>query len=521
MPLGAVVVNRGREPAELRIEIALTDPADNLVTAHEFTLSLDPGESRRLATRWRVPARKGDRFHVSARLHRGEQCIDQIEHELRVWQPKKSPEFLTARDGDFYFGDRRWFAHGVNYMPSSGVACEDRATFEYWMDGRAYGQEIVGRDLANLKAIGLNSVSAFVYHRSHKDRNLLDFLMQCEDHGLKVNLSLRPGTPMNFRWEEVREMIVANRLAENDTIVAYDLAWEPMWGTRRERTRYDPHWRTWIDQRYGSLVKAEAAWQHSAPREDGKVVGPGDEQIVRDGPWREMVVDYRRFQNELLDGAYRRARELVLSVDANHLVSFRMTIAGDPTTHPARMAYDPVGLAGAVDIMEPEGYGRIGKWDKVRPGWFTVAYCRAVAPRLPVLWAEFGYSVWDTMSGGPSLDRLGFAGSYYDDFYRMAYDSGSNGTFCWYSCGGYRVNEKSDYGILGPDGAWRPQTGAIHRWAERMTEPRERPATDRWIPIQLGQDVDGVAGIYRRVSDRFWAAIDEGHTPGLRVEYEK
>jgi hypothetical protein len=518
IPVGAVVVNRGHKQETVRVEVALGDPAGQVSMLRSFSVCTDPGEERRVAELWKVPRGKGDRFQVVVRAIRFQTEIDKIGHALRIWQPKESPKFLTAREGDFYLEDQRWFAHGVNYMPSSGVACEDRETFEYWMDGRAYGQEIIGRDLRNLKAIGLNSVSAFVYYRSHADRNLLDFLMQCEEHGLKVNLSLRPGTPMDFRWEEMREIIVANRLAENDTIIAYDLAWEPMWGTRVQRRRFDPPWREWIDRTYGNIEKAEAAWEFTAPREQDPVVGPSDAQIVRDGAWRKMVLDYRRFQNELLSSAYGRARELVRSVDENHLVSFRMTIAGDPTTQPARMAYDPAGLTKAVDIMEPEGYGRIGNWDQVRPGWFTTAYCRAVAPDLPVMWAEFGYSVWDPSSGGASPDRLDFAEQFYDDFLRMAYESGSNGTFCWYSCGGYRVNEKSDYGILGPDGAWRPHTEVLHRWAERMTAPRTRKPVDRWIPIELGRDVDGVAGIYGRVGEQFWRTIDEGLTPGLRVE---
>ncbi len=518
MPLGAVVVNRGRQPASVQVELAVATPDGRVACDKNFSVSVGPGQQQRVAQSWPVPLGQDDRFQVSVRLLHNNRPIDRIEHTLRVWRPKPSPQFLTARGGDFYLAGQPWFAHGVNYMPSSGTACEDQAAFEFWMDGRAYGQEIIRRDLANLKAIGLNSASAFVYHRSHGDRNLLDFLMQCEDFGIKVNLSLRPGTPLDFRWEEIREMIVANRLAENDTIMAYDLAWEPMWGGQTQRQPFDADWRAWIDRRYGDLAKAEAAWQFAAPRQDNQVVGPPDAQILQDGPWRKMVLDYRRFQNEKLDSAYRRARDLVRSVDPHHLVSFRMTIAGDPTASPSRMAYDPAGLAHAVDIMEPEGYGRIGDWNQVRPGWFTVAYCRAVAPELPVVWAEFGYSVWDPAAGGPAPDKLDFAGRFYDDFLRMAFESGSNGTFCWYSCGGYRVNEKSDYGILGPDGAWRPQTRALHRWAGPVTEPRSRSPVQQWIPIQLDSHVDGVAGIYRQVGESFWKAIDQKQTPGLRIQ---
>ena len=518
MPFGAVVVNRGRDSKGVAVEVWMADPVGKYYWGRTLSAAVRPGEQCRVAEVWKVPQGKGSRFQMVARMRREHTELDQIEHAFRIWQPKPSPEFLTARDGDFYLDGRRWFAHGVNYMPSSGAACEDQAAFEYWMDGRAYGQEVVRRDLANLKEIGLNSVSAFVYYRSHADRNLLDFLMQCEEQGLKVNLSLRPGTPLNFRSEEMCEMITANRLAENDTIIAYDLAWEPMWGTRAQRKQHDEAWRDWIDLAYGDLAKAEAAWGFAAPREGGKAVGPDDMQVVKDGPWRKMVIDYRRFLNDMLRTQYGRARAIVHQVDKNHLVSFRMTIAGDPTANPGQMAYDPLGLAGAVDIMEPEGYGRIGDWEKVRPGRFTVAYCRAVAPELPVMWAEFGYSVWDPSRGAASEDRLEFAERFYDDFLRMAYESDSNGTFCWYSCGGYRVNERSDYGVLGPDGAWRPHTEVLHRWAKRMAdESRARKPVDAWIPIELGQDVDGVAGIYGRVSGAFWKAIDEKKNPGLRV----
>jgi hypothetical protein len=518
MPVGAVVINRGREPARVRVEVAVEDARGREAYRRGWNLELVPGERRRVADLWRVPAGSGDRFRVAARLLRADRAIDGIEHGLRVWRPKQSPEFIQARGGDFYLGDRLWRAHGVNYMPSSGAACEDNEFFEYWLDGRAYGPEIVDRDLVNLKDLGLNSVSAFVYHRSHGSRNLLDFLIRCEGHGLKVNLSLRPGTPMDFQWAKIREMIEANRLAENDTIMAYDLAWEPLWGDQAARRRFDGQWRRWIEQRYGSVEKAEAAWGCPAPREGRQIAGPSDEQVSGDGPWRKMVIDYRQFQNELLDEAYRRARDLVRTVDAHHLVSFRMTIAGDPTSPPARMAYDPAGLSGAVDIMEPEGYGRIGDWERVRPGWFTVAYCRAVAPQLPVIWSEFGHSAWDANLGRASGDRLEFAGRFYDDFYRMAWLSGSSGTFCWFSCGGYRFNERSDFGILAPDGSLRPQAEAIRRWAAKMIESRPRPAIDHWIPIRLGCDADGVAGVYRRVEREFWAAVAEGRNPGLRVD---
>ena len=66
-------------------------------------------------------------------------------------------------------------------------------------------------------------------------------------------------------------------------------------------------------------------------------------------------------------------------------------------------------------------------------------------------------------------------------------------------------------GITGKEGAF---------WTGHMRELGTNVVAGV-TPGKEGQDVDGVAGIYRRVGEQFWAAIDEGLTPGLRVEQEK
>jgi len=84
----------------------------------------------------------------------------------------------------------------------------------------------------------MNMISTFIDTTIMPDRNLFDYLQRCDKYGLKVNLSLRPGTPMDFEWDKMREMIVQNRLAQSDTVFAYDLAWEPFLGRQSERTRW-------------------------------------------------------------------------------------------------------------------------------------------------------------------------------------------------------------------------------------------------------------------------------------------
>ena len=79
---------------------------------------------------------------------------------------------------------------------------------------------------------------------------------------------------LRYAWDHVREMIEYYRLRENDTVYAYDLAWEPLWWGHDKRLRWDRDWEAWIIERYGSLANAEQDWGVSAPRDDaGKVTG--------------------------------------------------------------------------------------------------------------------------------------------------------------------------------------------------------------------------------------------------------
>jgi hypothetical protein len=480
----------------------------------EQTLPLTDG---RAETVWRPGRFERRECSVTAELRQGDRVVDVLRHPLLVWEPKAKPDFVTIRDGGFVLDGKPWFAHGTNYMPSTEIGIEDGEYFEFWLDPQPYDPVPIERDLQRVKAMGMNMVSVFCYYRSLKSRNLLDLMARCERLGLKVNLSLRPGTPLDFRWDEMRALIEEYRLAQNDAVFAYDLAWEPAFWGYDSRKRWDSAWEAWIVERYGSLENAERDWGCPAPRADGKVTGPSDEQVSQDGNWRVMVAAYRRLLDDLLDKHHARANALVKSIDPHHPTSFRMTIAGDPTCGPASVAYDFRGLARSVDIMEPEGYGRIGDWERVKAGAFTASYARAVAPGRPVMWAEFGNTAWDAAQVQPNPDALKTVGQLYQDFFKMCFLSDSNGSINWWYPGGFRFGENSDFGIINPDGSWRPPSRAINDWAERLTKPRPVREPTTWIEVDRDQHPDGIHGIYREIKDKYWAAYDAGEVPGLRT----
>ena len=519
LPVGALIANRRPTSAEVNVRAAIKDRAGKTVWTTTASVSATADAFTATEAACALGATERAPFTVDVELTENGRVIDRLTHPLRIWKAAAKPEFLRARDGDFWLGGKKWYLHGVNFAPSSGIGIEDGIYYEYYLDAQPYDPEIVGRNLDDIQSVGANAISAFVYYRSLGSRNVLDLLEQCRERGLKVNLALRPGTPMDFRWNEMRELIVTNRLAENDTVIAYDLAWEPFIGRHPVRRTYDREWENWVTAKYGNLAAAEKAWAFAAPTEKGRLANPLDPHLAKDGPWSKMAVDYRRFLNELIGQRYAKARELVRTVDPNHLISFRMRNTGDPTFDPADVQYDFWGLGQAVDLFEPEGYGRGGGWKNTRAGLFTAAYGRAVEPELPIIWAEFG--------GNRSVDRermvtdreiLKQVGAYYQDFYRMTYEGGFNGSVVWWYPGGYRYNEDSDCGIFNPDRSPRPAAQAVRDWAARMTAPRERPKPVAVIPISVSAHAAGLTGIYQEVENAFWKSYEEtGRVPGLKI----
>jgi hypothetical protein len=489
------------------------------VSSKEWPVSLYGGEETTVQESWKPAQWPSKGFRITAELLDHGVVIDRVSHEAHVWKSKEKKSYIQIRDGDFMLDGKRWRAHGVNYMPSSGIGTEDGEYFEYWLGARSYDPEIIQRDLEHIKDLGLNAVSIFVYEKSIKAQNLLDLLRRLDELGLKANLSLRPGTIGDFQWPGMQAAIEYYRLWEHDCIFAYDTDWEPMWWTHKERTKWDRAWQAWVVERYGSVENAERDWGCAAPKDpEGAMTNPADEQFNKDGDWRVMVAAYRRFLDTLLYKEYSTMRERIRAIDPHHFVSFRMTEAGDPTMNwGGVLPYDYPYLAAAVDIIEPEGYGRIGDWEKVKPGWFEFEYARWAAPRHPVMWAEAGVHAWDMGAGTFTPKLLETQGRFYRDFYRMLTSSGADGIFWWWYPGGFRYGENSDYGIINPDGTDRESSKAIRENGPSFINGPDTKPVDTWIEIDRDHHTDGVVGIYEEAKEQFWKAIAEGHTPGLKT----
>lgn len=525
--IGANIANvSGASIAGLQVRASIQDNRTHkVVKRQEWPIDLGPSEKRTVSVTIGPSSRPAGGFSVTVELVRDGRVIDRVSHDVSILAPKKQKEFMTFRDGEFLLSGKRWRAHGVNYMPSSGIGAEDPDYFHYWLEGRSYDPEVIDRDLDHIRDMGMNAVSIFVFHRSlDSSQNLIDVLRRIDARGMKANLSIRPWQPMidlHEQWPKMKEIIERYRIRDNDTVFAYDVDWEPTWLTTEYRKRWDTQWDQWIIERYGSIANAEKDWGFAAPRDDkGQVCCPPPANLDVDGEWRRMSAAYRRFLDTLLYRDYGTARRLIKSIDPNHSVSFRMHAAGTPTCEWwGLLAYDFPYLGAGVDIFEPEAYALNPDWEGIRTGRFTREYARWASPHNPLFWAEVGQSLTEgSGDSGPTPDRYEQQAAFYTSFYRMITASGTNGIFFWWYPGGFRTGENSDYGIINPDGSDRPVTKVIKEWAARyLSGPTIRPDTYIEIDRDAYTKSNGIAGVYTMVKDKFWEAIENGRNPGLRT----
>ena len=550
-PIGAVVENRGPTPQPVRVISTVTNAAGNIVFQHAFTGTVSPGRSQTFTASWTPPAPRGweSIYYVTTVLRTAPSrkpgapnaaalalnataatsvttpagtALDRLAQQFRVLGANPHPHFVTVRDGEFYLDGQRWYPFGVNYMPSSGIGQESWDLWENFFSRYDYAPAAVQRDLEDIKAMGFNMISTLVHVNNHDEMtngNVLDLLARCKELGLRVNLALAGDSPMHFNWKLDKRWIQTLRLAHNATVFAYDIDWEAHWGNQVMRRQYDPLWRQWILAHYGSIAKAEALWHCRIPRRRGQITNPTNRQFDSETPAHAMVIAYRRFLNELLERRYGRARQLIHSIAPHQLVSFRMSYAGGVNPRMgAWTPYDLYGFSHALDFFAPEGYALIAlnRASLIRRGLFTLAYARACNPAMPIIYAEFGASVFDQAISRDSPGLENIVARQYTNFYRMLLRGGANGAVCWFFPGGYRVNEQSDCGVINPDRSWRPVSYVIHRFAPQFETPHPKPKPNAVIPVVRSQYEGGAPEMYAHIAIRWKQIVKVGQLPGLR-----
>ena len=515
--LGASIVNTGTKSASTTVRISVTAKCGGPpVFSESFQVTVATNDTAKVETSWKPSRFDCDIYAVTSELLEGDRAADVITHELGILATgKASPdEFVTVKGSDFYLRGRKWYPVGVNFWPLYVSGSEPADYNLGWLAPGFYAPEETERDLKRMAALGINMVSIQLGPRENIP-NLLDFLRRCRKHDIKVNGYLGLASPLDFDENELNEFIKEARLSENPVLFAYDTIWEPGNYVFRQdwRKRWDSDWSAWLVERYGSIANAEEDWGVAAPRTpDGKITSPADNQFKEDGKWRVLMAAYRRFMDDLASCKWNKAHRKLREIDPNHLVSFRQ---GNTLPHDFTFTATPK----HIDFICPEGYSiQLGE-DGYNAAGFITRYVNFTTRGKPIIWSEFGKSIWDQQDMRPDPHAERYQTDYHDMFYRMAIQSGANGTVPWWWPGGYRVGERSDYGVCNPDGSPRPAALLIKKYASCLKKRREFPKPTEWITIDRDAHPGGYWYIaFNTGKDAYAKAVANGKDLGIRTE---
>lgn len=416
--------------------------------------------------------------------------LDSVEHELNITAERSAlrdrPEdFIRVEGNQFMLRGEPWYPVGVNFWTSNHSAMEKPVYVKGTFAPGLYDPLQMDKDLDTLQRLGFNMVSVQLKGDTGREntlRNLLDFFMRCRRRNIYVMGFLQAANPMNFRFEELREFLVGNDLQHNATLFAYDICWEPgnylFRGTGRNR--FDAEWRQWLVERYGSIENALADWQYEPRRDkDGQVISPEDKCFNNDGPWRVMMAAYRRFMDDVTSARWGKAIRAMRELVPNQLISFRQ---GNTLPHDFALT----GPVKHLDFICPEAYSIANSEDGRNAAGFLTRFVHYAANGKPIIWAEFGNNIWDRGVMAVCPQRLAASTRYHEMIYQMVLESGANGTAPWWWPGGYRVNERSDFGMTEPDGTPRPSAELLLTYAPQLKQPRDYPQGD--LPFVVDRD---------------------------------
>jgi len=482
--LGCEIINRTKDPQDAQLKITVT-LNDKIVFQDTKKESIPAIGRKEIFTDYQLPDESNKLFNVKVELTKDGKTIDSLTHELATLDiaPPQKDEFVTVEGSDFYLKGKKWYPIGVNYWPQYISGLDVSIYWSNWLKPGLYDPQLIEEDLQIMQQLGINMVSIQI-KSCISGHNLVDFLRRCKKRNIKANLAMVQGvsaSPIDFDPTQAEKLIKDFDLANNPTIFAYDIVWEPgnYAFNRKNRLKYNNDWHQWIIERYGSISNAENDWNYKITNEKGKTIHPTDEQLKEDAQHRRMVSAYRRFMDDFMSKKWN------IAIIPNQLISYRQ---GNTLPHD----FTITATAKHVDFFCPEGYVIKGGENGFNTACFLSRYIDFTTRGKPIIWSEFGISVWDNKTNSPNLSRIDYQTQYNEMFYKVVLETGCNGIAPWWWPGGFREGEYSDYGLLNLDGTPRPSIKILEKYAPLMKTPRNRPKADEIVTI----DRDGHSGGY-------------------------
>jgi hypothetical protein len=519
---GGKLLNRNATPVQVSIVCELSKiggPADPVRL--EQTVAVPAGE----VVDWReqLPdgAQQAGDYRLQISLRDGDgRLLDRQNARFSVSEsePTIPAQSVSVKGGRFSLDGRPWFCHGVNYwLPLVAGQPDFNMAHKYLMPA-LYDPDQVDADLGRISRSGLNSLVVF-YQGIKQAPALKDLLWRCKKFGLRCMAFVENAHPIDYNLDDLDAMIRAAELDKQPALFALDLAWEPHLGPEQDRRKLDGKWRQWVECQYGSSAKAAEVWKFSPLDKDGQLRGPTDAELTADGEWRVMVAAYRRFADDLISEGYGRVARKIKSICPNVLVGARSGYGGTANAfYDNCMAYDLVSGADHLDYISPEAYGLVGDWSGFEDGLIITELARyAGRQSKPVVWMEYGNSALAVgeMAWSPALLNLEKQADYYRNMARLIDTTQSDGSFAWWWVGGYRVDEKSDFGLIDVTGDARPAFGVLAKSMPSLVY-QTLPAPDEWLPADRDLHPRGQSMLMTGSREKFLALARAGKRVGFR-----
>lgn len=422
--------------------------------------------------------------------------------------PETSDEWVTVDGAYFSYRGERLFLKGVNYWPLNHNGKAPGEYHPFWLEPEGFDPEIVIRDLDRLQQMGVNAV-AIQYHEPSQAPQLRWFVNACRQRGIWVNCFVGYLQPLDQNLEKAKRLIEAAGFKDMPGVFAFDIAWEPHLGNYAQRCRFDGEWEKWILEKYGSVDQAEEVIGRPLWNRDGHLTGPPDHELSTDGSHRGAVAAYRRFVDDFMGRRYGEVKEFVRDLGCRQLLSARSGYGGNGN-HWADPLFPLDLMTGAeyFDFISPEGYALTGNLDQFYEGGFITAYARATGK--PVVWMEYGVSVGQN----PLPPDLENQARLYRNMLEMVTRSHAAGCFAWWYPGGWRVDERSDYGIVNLDGSLRPAAKVLKNFQPRTQSPRP------WNGRMAGRfsDARGLSGLWDKWREIYRKEMAEDRMEEVRIE---
>jgi len=428
-------------------------------------------------------------------------------------------EVVTISDGRFQLAGKPWFFRGIHYWLPQVVGQPDSHMWHEFLMPALYDPEEADSGLRVLADSGLNSV-VIPYRDPREASACMDFLARCKKYNLKAMVFIENAHPLRFNLEKLDAMISEAALDKQPALFAMDLAWEPHLGNEEDRKVLNSDWRDWIIDQYGTVSNAESLWKFAVSSGGEPVRSPNDNELLEDGPWRIMVAAYRRFLDDKISLGYGKVTRAIKSRCRNMLVGARTGYGGTGYFGDIdrQVPFDLVSGADHLDYISPEAYG-LGlenEWNSFLNGFLITEMARyAGRYKKPVVWMEYGKSAIPVGAKTWSAQELNlkYQADYFKYMSRLIDETSVDGAFAWWSVGGYRYDEKSDFGLLGVDGKIRPAFEILSRTGFHSNVTWH---PDAWIEINRDLHPRGLSILLRDQFSEFMRLRNEGKRVGFK-----